>query len=50
MNKIDKIKELTAELLLYCHEYYDLDNPSISDVEYDKKFDILKQLEDETNF
>ena len=50
MNKIDKIKELTEELLLYCHEYYDLDNPSISDVEYDKKFDELKQIEDEANF
>lgn len=50
MNKIEKVKELTEELLLYCHEYYDLDNPSISDAEYDKKFDILKQLEDETNF
>ena len=47
---INKIKELTNELLQYCHEYYDLDNPSISDAEYDKKFDILKQMEDEANF
>ena len=47
---IDKIKELTKELLQYCHEYYDLDNPSISDAEYDKKFDALKQMEDEANF
>lgn len=50
MNNINKIKELTEELLLYCHEYYDLDNPSISDAEYDKKFDALKQLEDESYF
>ena len=47
---INKIKELTNELLQYCHEYYDLDNPSISDAEYDKKFDILKKMEDKANF
>lgn len=50
MNKITRIKELTQELLKYCHEYYVLDNPTISDAEYDKKFDALKQLEDEANF
>ena len=50
MNKIEQIKELTAELLYHCHLYYDLDSPKISDVEYDKKFDTLKQLEDEANF
>ena len=50
MNKIEQIKELTNELLQYCHEYYDLDAPTISDAEYDKKFDILKEMEDEANF
>ena len=50
MNKIERIKELTKELLKYCNEYYVLDSPTISDAEYDKKFDILKQLEDEANF
>lgn len=50
MNKIEKIKELTKELLQYCYEYYVLDCPTISDLEYDKKFDALKQLEDEANF
>lgn len=50
MNKIETIKNLTAELLQYCHEYYDLDRPTISDTEYDKKFDELKALEDETGF
>ena len=50
MDKITKIKELTAELLCHCHFYYDLDSPKISDAEYDKKFDALKQLEDEANF
>lgn len=47
---VEKIKSLTAELLHYCHEYYDLDSPTISDTDYDKKFDELKTLEDETGF
>lgn len=50
MNKIETIKNLTTELLQYCHEYYDLDRPTISDTEYDKKFSELEQLENETNF
>lgn len=50
MDKIKRIKELTAELLQYCHEYYDLDSPTISDAEYDKKFDELYALENEANF
>ncbi len=50
MNKIEDIKSLTAELLQYCHEYYDLDAPTISDAEYDKKFDQLYALENEANF
>lgn len=50
MEKIEHIKALTKELLQYCHEYYVLDNPTISDAEYDKKYDTLKRLEDETNF
>lgn len=47
---IERIKRLTAELLKYCHEYYDLDSPTISDAEYDKKFDELYALENEANF
>lgn len=50
MSKIETIKSLTAELLQYCHEYYDLDSPTISDTDYDKKFDELKKLEDEAGF
>lgn len=50
MNKIETIKNLTAELLQYCDEYYNLDRPTISDTEYDKKFDELKSLEDKTGF
>ena len=50
MNKIERIKELTAKLLQYCHEYYVLDNPTISDAAYDKKYSELEQLENEANF
>ena len=50
MDKIKRIKELTKELLQYCHEYYDLDSPTISDAEYDKKYDKLFKLENEANF
>ena len=50
MERITKIKELTAELLHHCHLYYDLDAPTISDAEYDKKFDELFKLENEANF
>ena len=50
MEKINQIKELTAELLHHCHLYYDLDSPEISDAEYDKKFDELFRLENEANF
>jgi DNA ligase (NAD+) len=50
MNKINKIQELTEELLQHCHNYYVLDNPTISDAEYDRKFDELLALENEANF
>ena len=50
MNKIDKIKELTNELLHHCHLYYDLDSPILSDAEYDAKYNELENLENETNF
>lgn len=50
MNKIIQIKNLTKQLLQYSYEYYVLDSPTISDYEYDKKFDELKHLEDEANF
>ena len=50
MNKIKQIKELTAEVLHHCHLYYDLDAPVISDIEYDRKYAELEQLENEANF
>ena len=50
MDKVRYIKNLTNELLQHCYNYYVLDNPTISDAEYDKKFDELFSLENETNF
>lgn len=50
MSNIERIKELTSELLQHCHNYYVLDNPTISDAEYDRKFDELFALENESNF
>lgn len=50
MNKIDRIKELTNELLHHCHLYYDLDSPILSDAEYDTKYCELENLENEANF
>ena len=47
---VERIKELTEELLAHCHNYYVLDNPTISDAEYDRKFDELFALENEANF
>lgn len=50
MKTIEKIKTLTDDLLKHCYNYYVLDNPTISDAEYDKKFDELFTLENEANF
>lgn len=47
---INKIKQLTQELIQHCHNYYDLNAPTISDYEYDKKYDELEALEKEYNF
>ena len=48
MDKKARIEELVELLNRYAYEYYSLDNPSVSDKEYDKKYDELKALEEET--
>lgn len=48
MDKKARIEELVELLNKYAYEYYSLDNPSVSDKEYDKKYDELKALEEET--
>ncbi len=44
----NKIRELVDKLNKYGYEYYVLDNPSISDGEYDKLYDELRRLENKT--
>lgn len=50
MTDIERIKELTHLLNHYRNEYYNNANSEISDFEYDRLFDELKQKEDETGF
>ena len=47
---IKRIHELVEELNKYSYEYYSLDNPSVTDKEYDKKYDELKKLEEKENY
>lgn len=50
MDKKKRIEELVEELNRYAYEYYSLDNPSVSDKEYDEKYYELKALEEEINY
>jgi DNA ligase (NAD+) len=45
--KLQKMESLIEELNRYAYEYYVLNNPSISDREYDVKYDELIKLEKE---
>ena len=44
----EKMRELVDVLNRYAHEYYVLDNPTVSDKQYDELYDQLKKLENET--
>ena len=48
MDKLKRMKELVDEILIHNRNYYELDNPTISDKEYDKLYDELVDLEKET--
>lgn len=50
MDKIERIKELVEKLNRYSYEYYSLDNPSVSDKDYDEKYYELQELERETGY
>ena len=45
---MEKMRELIEKLNKYAYEYYVLDNPTVSDKEYDVLYDELKRLELET--
>lgn len=46
---MDRMRELVEKLNELNYHYYTLDNPKVSDVEYDKLYDELVALEKETN-
>lgn len=48
MSKEKRMKELIQQLNIWRHEYYTLDNPSVSDQEFDRYYDELVTLEKET--
>lgn len=48
MDKIEKMRELTDILNKYAYEYYVLDAPTVDDKVYDRIYDELKTLEEET--
>jgi len=50
LDKKKRIEELVEELNRYAYEYYSLDNPTVTDKEYDKKYDELKKLEKEEDY
>lgn len=45
---MDRMEELVALLNRYAKEYYELDNPTVSDAEYDALYDELLALEEFT--
>ena len=45
---VERIRELTAKLNRWRHEYYNLNAPTVSDSVYDRAFDELARLERET--
>ncbi len=45
---MERMYEIVKLLNKYAHEYYVLDNPTVSDKEYDKLYDELVKLEKET--
>ncbi|MGN0813093.1 MAG: NAD-dependent DNA ligase LigA [Candidatus Coproplasma sp.] len=44
----ERVRYLIDTLNKWAYEYYVLDNPSVSDREYDKLYDELKEIEEET--
>ena len=50
MDKVKRIKELTEQLQKASYAYYGLDNPIMSDKEYDNLYDELSKLETESEY
>jgi len=47
VDKLERMKQLVKEILMHNHNYYELNNPTISDKEYDALEDELLSLEAE---
>ena len=45
---MNRQRELVDILNKWAHEYYVLDNPTVSDKEYDALYDELRRIEEET--
>lgn len=45
---MDKMRELVDQLNRWAYEYYVLDRPSVTDAEYDKMYDRLREMERES--
>ncbi len=45
---MEEMKKLVNELNKHCYNYYVLDNPTISDADFDKMYDRLLELEKQT--
>jgi len=50
LDKKKRIEELVQKLNDYAYNYYTLDQPKVSDKEYDKLYDELLKLEKESNY
>ncbi len=50
MSDLDRMATLVAQLNKYAYEYYTLDEPTVSDKEYDALYDELVKLEEELLF
>ena len=49
MTDLEKLKNLTELVSMHAYNYYVLDNPLISDAEYDKLYDEMRELEKKLN-
>lgn len=50
MEKREQIEALVTELNEHARAYYVMDEPTIEDAEYDRMYDLLKELEKETGY
>lgn len=48
-NELKQMQELVTELNKHCYNYYVMDNPTISDYEYDRMYDRLQEMEKKFN-